>query len=69
VLDSEWALTGVSTVGTQGFVATGGSGTLTDPFSVVTNVSGEADGAGNVFEFPADGHSLDGDSDTPVGRG
>ena len=64
-----YTLTGVSAVGTLGFVATGGSGTLTDPFNDVTNIFGEADGTGNVFEFLADGHRIDGDSDTPVGRG
>ena len=64
-----YTLTGVTAVGTLGFVATGASGTLTDPFSVVTNIIGEPDGSGNVFEFLADGHRLTGDNDTPVGRG
>lgn len=65
----DYDLTGVSAVGTQGFTATGGSGTLTDPSNVVTNILGEANGSGDVFEFLADGHRLAGDDDTPVGRG
>ncbi len=63
-----YMLTGVSVVA-EGFVATGGTGTLTNPFAVVTNLTGEADGSGNVFEFLADGHRISGDNDTPVGRG
>lgn len=64
-----YTLTGVSAVGTAGFTATGGSGTLTDPGMVVTNLNGEADGSGSVFTFLADGHRIGGDNDTPVGRG
>ena len=63
-------LTGVTAVGTQGFTATAGSGTLTDPFSTVTNITGEIDvSTGFVFEFLADGHRIPGDNDTAVGRG
>ena len=65
----DYDLTGVSAVGTLGFTATGGSGVLTDPFLVDTVLSGETNGSGFVFEFLADGFRIDGDNDTPVGRG
>lgn len=64
-----YVLTGVVAVGTQGFTATMGSGTLTDPLSNVTPINGEINGAGIAFDFLADGHRLPGDSDTAVGRG
>ncbi|MEM9173806.1 MAG: PEP-CTERM sorting domain-containing protein [Myxococcota bacterium] len=57
-----------------GFSATAGSGTLTDPLSNVTPLTGEANGSGSVFDFLGDGHRLGGhptfgNSDTAVGRG
>lgn len=64
-----YTLTGVSAVGTAGFTATGGSGTLTDPFSNVTSLTGEADDSGSVFSFLADGYRVNGDNDSAVGRG
>ena len=64
-----YVLTGVTAVGTQGFVATAASGTLTDPFNVDTILTGLPNGSGNAFEFLADGHRISGDIDTPVGRG
>jgi len=67
--DISYTFTGVTAVGTQGFRATGGSGTITDPFSNVTILTGEANGSGDVFYFYGDGHRLPGDDDTPVGRG
>ena len=62
-------LTGVTAVGTLGFTATGGSGTITDSFLNVTNITGEANPGGDVMEFFGDGHRIPGDNDTPVGRG
>ena len=62
-------LTGVTAVGTQGFHATAGTGTLTDPLSNVTNLVGRTNNNGYVFTFLADGHRISGDNDTPVGRG
>jgi hypothetical protein len=64
-----YGLTGVFAVGTQGFTATAGSGTLTDPSTNDTTLTGLQNGSGFVFEFLADGHRIDGDTDTPVGRG
>jgi hypothetical protein len=69
IWDVTYVLTGVSAVGTLGFVATAGTGTITDPLSNVFNLTGEADGSGNVFEFLADGHRIPGDTDSAVGRG
>jgi len=64
-----YVLTGVVAVGTQGFTATMGSGTLTDPLLNVTAITGEQNGSGIAFDFLADGHRLPGDNDTAVGRG
>ncbi len=58
------------TLTAEGFTASGGSGTVTDPFSNVTVLTGELQGgSGPVFVFEADGHRISGDSDTPVARG
>ena len=65
----DYLLTGVVAVGTQGFTASAGTGTLTDPFDAVTSMIGKQDGGGIAFRFLADGHRLAGDSDSPVGRG
>lgn len=71
----DFTLSGVSAVaGDLGFVATSGSGNLTDPLLNSSPLTGEINGAGYVFEFLADGHRLAGhpafgDVDTPVGRG
>lgn len=65
----DYDLTGVGAVGTQGFTATAGSGTLTDTYSNAYTLTGLQNGSGFVFEFLADGLRIDGDSDTPVGRG
>lgn len=65
----DYTLSGVAAVGTQGFSASGGSGTLTDPFNNVTVLTGEQNTGGDAFLFLADGHRLDGDSDSPVARG
>jgi hypothetical protein len=67
--DVEYTLTGLVAVGTQGFTATMGSGTLTDPLNNATVMTGEQDGSGIAFRFLADGHRLPGDNDTAVGRG
>jgi hypothetical protein len=64
-----YLLTGIALVGTQGFTATGGSGTLTDPSTNDTTLTGLQNGSGFVFEFLADGDRIAGDTDTPVGRG
>lgn len=66
--DVVYNLTGVVAVA-QGFTATAGTGTLTDPFLNVINITGKQDGNGFAFLFLADGHRLAGDNDTPVGRG
>lgn len=63
-----YVLTGVSASG-GGFIATGGSGTLTDPSAVDTALVAEINGSGNAFELLADGHRLPGDSTSLVGRG
>jgi hypothetical protein len=65
----DYTLTGVVPVGTSGFTATAGSGTLTDPLLNVTAMIGEQNGSGIALSFLADGHRLPGDSSTPVGRG
>ncbi len=53
-----------------GFTASAGTGTLTDPLSNVTILSGEAKGgSGPAFEFFPDGHRIPGDAITTVGRG
>lgn len=65
----EFTLTGVVDAGTLGFTASGGTGTLTDPFNNVTILTGEQNTGGDAFLLLADGHRLDGDSDTPVARG
>jgi hypothetical protein len=65
----DYDLTGVAAVGTQGFTATGGSGTLTDPSNNDTALTGLQNGSGYAFEFLADGWRIDGDSDSEVGRG
>ena len=63
-------LTGVSAVGTLGFTATGGNGFVQDHlFHNTTNLVSLQNEDGFVFEFLADGHRIDGDNDTPVGRG
>lgn len=67
--DLDYLLTGVVAVGTQGFTATGGTGTLTDPALVETIIDGEKNVDGFVLLFLADGHRIDGDNDTPVVRG
>lgn len=64
-----YVLTGVSAVGTIGFTATAGSGTLTSPSLVDTVLTGETNPSGFAFEFLGDGHRISGDSDSPVGRG
>ncbi|MFQ5417395.1 MAG: PEP-CTERM sorting domain-containing protein [Myxococcota bacterium] len=64
-----YVLSGVSAVGTQGFTATAGNGTLTDPSNAVTVLTGEADHTGSVFDFLADGFRIPADSDSPVGSG
>jgi hypothetical protein len=53
----------------DGFVSMDGLGSLTDPLNNVTVLEGEANGSGYVFLFLADGHRLDNDNSTPVGRG
>jgi hypothetical protein len=65
----DYDLTGIALVGTQGFTATGGLGTLTDSSSTEYTLTGALNASNVVFEFLADGHRIDGDSDTPVGRG
>ncbi len=65
----EYTITGITAVGTSGFTATGGSGTLTDPLLNVTVLTSEQNNVGSAFDFLADGHRLPGDNDTPVGRG
>ena len=65
----DYDLTGIALVGTQGFTATGGSGTLTDSSSTEYTLTGKQDGDGFAFLFLADGHRIDFDNDTPVGRG
>ena len=64
-----YEMTSVTPVGTQGFFATAGSGTLTDPAAVVHSFEAKADRSGSVFTFLADGHRIDGDDTTPVARG
>ncbi len=64
-----FVLSGVVPVGTTGFTATAGTGTLTDPLLNVTVMTGEQNGSGIAFDFLADGHRLPGDSSTAVGRG
>ena len=61
-------MTGVVAVA-QGFTASAGTGTLTDPSLVVTDIVGEQDANDFVLLFLADGHRIDGDNDTPVVRG
>lgn len=63
-----YVFTGVTASG-GGFVATGASGILTDPSSVETVLTGEANGDGLVFQLLADGHRIDGDDSSLVGRG
>ncbi len=65
----DYLLTDVLPVGTQGFTAAAGTGTLTDPSKAVTNLIGEQDHDGFAFLFLADGHRLAGDSNSPVARG
>lgn len=67
--DVDYTITGITAVGTLGFTATGGSGTLTDPSNNVSAITGLQNGDGDAFVFLADGHRLTGDDDTPVGRG
>jgi hypothetical protein len=68
--DLTYTLSGVTGVGANlGFSATAGSGTLTDPLSNVTILTGEQDTSGSVFDFLADGFRISGDNDTPIGRG
>jgi hypothetical protein len=69
IWDIDFTLTGVTAVGTLGFTATGGAGTVTDPSNNVTAITGMQNGDGDAFVFLADGDRLTGDDDTPVGRG
>ena len=64
----DYLLTGVVAV-TQGFTASAGTGTLTDPSNMVTPLEGEQDGDGFVLLFLADGHRIPNDTDSPVVRG
>ena len=64
-----YTITGITAVGTEGFTATGGSGTLTDPLLNVTVLTAEQNNSGSAFDFLADGHRIPGDSTTAVGRG
>ncbi len=72
--DVSYTLTGVTPVA-DGFIATGGTGTLTysdvgpapSPSSYV--LTGALDGDGEAFEFRMDGYRLSGDTTTIVGRG
>lgn len=64
----------VAAAGDQGFTATAGTGLLSDPTLTDFVLTGEQNGAGEVFAFLSDGfrlggHPTFGDSDTPVGRG
>jgi len=68
IWDVEYVLSGVALVGTQGFTATGGTMTLTDPSNTDFVYDGKQD-AGLAFLFLADGWRLDLDDSTPVGRG
>ena len=52
-----------------GFVSPTGSGTLTDPLDNVHVLLSEQNGDGDAFIFRPDGHRLDGDNSTWVGRG
>jgi len=54
-----------------GFDAPTGSGFLTDPNDPLNpiEITGKKNGDGDAFIFRADGHRIDGDNDTPVGRG
>lgn len=66
-----YTMTGVTAApGDLGFTAAAGSGTITDPLLNDYLLTGEMQGdSGPVFEFLADGHRLDGDDDSAVGRG
>ncbi|MFK7894730.1 MAG: PEP-CTERM sorting domain-containing protein [Myxococcota bacterium] len=63
-----YVLTGVTASG-GGFVATGGSGVLTDPSANDTALVAEINGSGYAFQLLADGHRLPGDNSSLVARG
>ncbi len=68
--DVEHVLTGVvADPGGMGFRATGGTGNLSLNGVEQTSWEGKQDGSGFAFLFLGDGHRLDGDNDSTVGRG
>jgi hypothetical protein len=75
IWDVNYLLSGITAAPLNlGFSAAVGFGTLTDPLSNVTVLTGDTNGSGSVFDFLADGHRLGahpafGDADSPVGRG
>ena len=64
-----YALTGVSAVGTEGFIATGGNGKLTSPSGDIHDLIGKQNDDGLAFWLLADGHRIPNDDVTPVGTG
>ncbi|MEM9352940.1 MAG: PEP-CTERM sorting domain-containing protein [Planctomycetota bacterium] len=74
IWDVDYTLTGVTAV-SDGFIATGGTGTLTyadvgpAPTPSAYTLTGALDGDGEAFEFRMDGYRLDNDSTSIVGRG
>jgi len=63
-------LTATQETSPDGFSSTDGTLTLTGPGGTPIHiVDGKTNGGGKTFLFLADGHRLDGDNYTPVGRG